>query len=280
MSPVDYLAVGHICADVMPGGLVVGGTVAYAGRVAQVSGCQTAVLSSAAPDYAWEAVLPGVLVHSLPAPHTTTFENRDTPHGRQQTLHARAAVLKAEDVPTHWRNPTIVHLAPVADEVDMGLVRQFPHSLVGMTPQGWLRGWDENGRIFPRVWAEAASLLPLATAVIVSQEDLPDQETLAQYREWANLLVMTQGAAGCLVFWQGESRHIPAPLVTEVETTGAGDIFAAAFFIRLQQTGGNVWESAVFANQIAAQSVTQNGLQAKLAQIEEFFTEGHAGKNQ
>jgi sugar/nucleoside kinase (ribokinase family) len=44
-----------------------------------------------------------------------------------------------------------------------------------------------------------------------------------------------------------------------VDATGAGDIFAAAFFVRLNQTR-DPWEAARFATCLAAQSVTRVGL--------------------
>jgi len=47
--------------------------------------------------------------------------------------------------------------------------------------------------------------------------------------------------------------------VIEVDATGAGDIFAAAFFVRLQR-GADPWTAACFANCVAAQSVIRAGL--------------------
>jgi sugar/nucleoside kinase (ribokinase family) len=44
-----------------------------------------------------------------------------------------------------------------------------------------------------------------------------------------------------------------------VDATGAGDIFAAAFFIRLFKTR-DPWEAARFATLIASRSVTRIGL--------------------
>ncbi len=44
-----------------------------------------------------------------------------------------------------------------------------------------------------------------------------------------------------------------------MDATGAGDIFAAAFFERLYQTK-DAWEAARFATNLAAYSVTRNGL--------------------
>jgi sugar/nucleoside kinase (ribokinase family) len=147
------------------------------------------------------------------------------------------------------------------------MIHLFSNSLVVLTPQGGLRHWDENGRVTPQPWPAAAHILPLAAAVIISEEDLLDDNMLAQYRAWSHLLIMTQGASGCTIFIGDDARYVPAPAVPEVEPTGAGDIFATAFLIRLEQTNGNPWEAARFANQIAAQSVTQVGLAAKLDAI-------------
>jgi sugar/nucleoside kinase (ribokinase family) len=54
-------------------------------------------------------------------------------------------------------------------------------------------------------------------------------------------------------------RHFSAPQVEECNDTGAGDIFATAFFYRHFQTK-NPWEAARFATQLAAISVTRTGL--------------------
>ena len=112
--------------------------------------------------------------------------------------------------------------------------------------------------------------MPQAAAVIISEEDLLHDTMLAQYRQWSNLLVLTRGRLGCTVFLGDEARDVPAPRVAEVEFTGAGDIFAAAYFVRLWQTGGNPWESARFANEIAAQSVTQPDLESKMERVNKW----------
>ena len=73
------------------------------------------------------------------------------------------------------------------------------------------------------------------------------------------ILVITEGASGSRVFWNGDIRRFQPPLVSEIDPTGAGDIFAAAFFIRLNYTH-NPWEAARFATHLAATSVTRPGL--------------------
>ncbi|RMG99792.1 MAG: ribokinase [Chloroflexi bacterium] len=271
MEKIDYLVAGHISADVIPGGTKIGGAVAYAGRTAQALGCRTAALTSAAPGYNWEAALPGILVHAVPAAETTTFENVYTPSGRVQTVHGWAERLTTAHLPESWKRASIVHLAPIANEVDPDLIYSFSNSVVGLTPQGWLRRWDENGRVYATNWERAAEILPLAAAVILSEEDLPDRATLEAYRQWSRLLVLTQGKEGCTLFMDDEVQHIPAPVVREVEPTGAGDIFAAAFLTRLYQTAGNPWEAARFANEIASLSVTKPDLPSKITLIQEHM---------
>lgn len=270
MEQVDYLVIGHISQDITPDGKQLGGTVSYAGRTAQALGCRTAVLTSAAADLSLNHAFPDILTHSLVADKTSTFTNQYSPQGRRQTLHSRAGRLTIADIPTDWHRASIVHLAPIANEVDPKMMQVFSNSLVGLTPQGWLRRWTADGRIYAQEWPQAQDILPLAAAVILSEEDLLNPVMLANYRQWSRLLVLTQGRLGCTVYCGGESRQIAAPSVKEVEPTGAGDIFAAAFLIRLFQTDGNPWEAARFANEIAAQSVTQITLEDKIRQVNEY----------
>jgi len=270
-SPIDYLVVGHVCNDITPVGVVAGGTAVYASQTAQVMGCRTAVVTSAAPEYAMEAALGSITVHHIPSEQTTTFENSYTSTGRRQRIHAVSGILQAKDIPVNWQRASIVHLGPVANEIDPSLINLFSNSLVGVTPQGWFRHWNSSGQVFLDAWPAAADVLPLAGAVIISPEDLPNPELLHHIRDLSPLVVLTQDADGCTVFCRDEVRHIPAPVVEEVNPTGAGDIFAALFLIRLHQTKGNPWEAAAFASRVAAQTVTKEKLGDKLLTIKESY---------
>ncbi len=264
---IDYLVIGHVSQDMVPEGYKIGGTAAYAGRTAQILGCRTAVVTSAAPDYNLDLALPGMHIHQVPAAQSTIFNNEYTEHGRIQTIHSVATQLTAAHIPAAWQRAAIVHLGPVANEIDPNVIHLFSNSLVGLTPQGWMRRWDAEGHVFAQDWEAAAAMLPLAAAIVLSEEDLLHDDMLQQYRQWSRLLVLTSGRSGCTVFLGDDVREIPAPAVSEVEFTGAGDIFAAAYFIRLGQTGGNPWEAARFANEIAAQSVTQPDLESKMEHL-------------
>ncbi len=272
--PVDFLAVGHICRDLLPdGGWVAGGAAAYGGLTAWALGCRTGVVTSAAAADAWPATFPELAIAQVIAPATTTFENVYSPGGRVQTLHAVAGPIRAEHVPPSWARARMVLLGPIAGEVDPALIHLFSDSLVGVAPQGWLRGWDERGRVSPIAWESAAAVLPLAAVTFLSEEDLTGTADLAAYRRLAGILVLTQGARGCTVFCRDEARTFPSPAVDVVDPTGAGDIFAAAYLARFHQTDGNLWAAAEFANHIAAHAIVAQGLWPKMQIIRQLVDE-------
>ena len=260
MEQLDYLCIGHITRDLTPAGPSVGGTVTYSTRTAQALGMRVAAVTSAGPDTDLGAALPGIPVAVRPAAATTTFENFYTPAGRRQVLHGVAAPLDLAAIPPEWRAPRILHLGPVANEVDPGLIASCQSEVVGLTPQGWHRGRDAAGQVHCTDWPAAAEALPRATAVVVSREDIEDDATWGIYRECARMLVITDGAAGCEVYYEGRRRRIAAPAVDEVDPTGVGDVFAAAFFVGLLENGGDPWGAASLATQIAAPTVARTGM--------------------
>jgi sugar/nucleoside kinase (ribokinase family) len=262
-SAMHYLAIGHIAKDITAQGWVFGGTVTYSARAAQALGCQVAVVTSSESDLDLSSVLPEIEIVRRKADRTTTFENIYTPIGRQQTLHAvadRLDVALADELRSSFLEPDIVHLAPIAQEVDENWIDRFPGALVGVTPQGWLRQWDQAGRVQPIGWASAPKILQRAIATVISIEDVGGDESIAQH--WASItpiLVVTRGERGCTVFVAGRPNDLPAPKVAVVDPTGAGDIFATAFFVWLRQTNDPI-AAGRFANCIAAQSITRIGL--------------------
>jgi sugar/nucleoside kinase (ribokinase family) len=260
MQQLDYLCVGHITRDLTPTGPLVGGTVTYSSRTAQALGKRAAVVTSAEPDYDLTTALPGIPVAARPATATSTFENIYTSAGRRQVLHSVAAPLDVEAIPREWRAPRILHLGPLTNEVDPAILRSVTSQVVGLTPQGWHRCWDEAGHVHYSDWAAASEILPLATAVVVSWEDISDDATWQIYRSRCRILVITNGAAGSEVHFEGRCRHFRPPKVDEVDPTGVGDIFAAAFFVRLLESGGDPWGAAHFATHVAAPTVARRGL--------------------
>jgi hypothetical protein len=256
VEPVDYLAIGHVSQDITADGLKLGGTVSFSGLTALAFGLRVGIVTSA-PDKMDLSDLSEIDLSILPSAEGTTFENIQTPLGRVQVLHAKARDIHAEDIPPAWRNPEIVHLAPLCRELEPAVINEFPSAFIGVTPQGWLRTWDESGHVTLGRWLDADPILVKASAVILSLEDVHhDEIRIEEMIPKTRVLVVTEGASGARVYWNGDVRHVNAPGVDMVETTGAGDIFAAAFFIRMHQTR-DPWEAARCAVRIASTSVTR-----------------------
>jgi sugar/nucleoside kinase (ribokinase family) len=149
----------------------------------------------------------------------------------------------------------------MAQELEAVLPDSFSPTLLGLTPQGWMRAWDESGQVRRMDWESAEQALGQAGAVVVSIEDVGgDEEQIEFMAAHTRVLAVTEGAAGARLYWHSDQRRFRAPEVYETDSTGAGDIFAAAFFIRLLTTQ-DPWEAARFASQLSARSVTRKGLE-------------------
>jgi sugar/nucleoside kinase (ribokinase family) len=274
LAPVDYLVIGHVAHDLTPDGPRVGGTVAFSALTAQALGMRVGIVTAAGPETSLD-VLNNILLSSHPSPQSTTYENIYTEHGRVQYLRARAQRIDLNQVPELWRNSSIIHLGPIADEMDSVLPDAFSPTLLGLTPQGWMRQWDAENRVSMRRWENAEPALAKAHAVIISREDVNGDDELIEYMaHQTRILVVTEGVAGCVLYWNGDRRRFNAPKVYEVDATGAGDVFAAAFFVRLLHTR-DPWEAARFATLLGSHSVTRVGLEGipTTREIEESLME-------
>jgi sugar/nucleoside kinase (ribokinase family) len=259
LEPVDYLVIGHVAHDLTPDGPRLGGTVAYSALTARALGLRVGIVTASGPETSLEA-LNGIRIINVESPKSTTFENIYTEHGRLQYLRAQATRINFTNVPEAWQRASIIHLGPIANEMDVILPEGFSPALLGLTPQGWMRQWDSECRVSRTEWIDADSALVRAGAVVISREDVDgDDELIEHMAHQTPILAVTEDAAGAVLYWNGDRRRFRAPEVKEVDATGAGDVFAAAFFIRLFTTR-DPWESTRFATLLASRSVTRAGL--------------------
>jgi sugar/nucleoside kinase (ribokinase family) len=256
----DYLVIGHVTKDLYDGGYKLGGTATYSALTARQLGCTVGIVTSHGPDIVLDHLPSDICIVTFPSESSTTFENLYHDGQRRQFLWSQAQVLTSSHVPDQWSNSPIVHLGPIAQEVDPALAQCFPNALLGLTPQGWMREWDEQNIVHHKVWHPPEQLLERADVVILSQEDVDgDMARVSDCANRACLLVLTAGWKGSSVYYDGERRSFPAPSVNEVDPTGAGDIFAAVYLIALHRSQ-DPWLSAQFANCVAAHSVERSGL--------------------
>ncbi len=140
----------------------------------------------------------------------------------------------------------------------MELALTLSAPVLAVTPQGWMRRVGPDGRVSLAPFPSAHEVLSRAVAVL-SLDDLGDDWGLArEYGKVARTLVVTIGARGAVLFERGAEIHIPPVTAREVDPTGAGDVFAAAFFCKLAE-GMSAQEAGLFASCAAALSVAGRG---------------------
>ena len=266
---IDYLIVGHLTVDLLPVDAnghqkqTLGGTAAYAALTAHAMGLRVGVVSGWGNEIDLD-VLKNIQLCLLENDKSTTFENIYTIDGRKQIVHSVAPSISFDDIPSERRNVPIVHFAPLVNEVDQSLIEEFSGNKKFLTPQGWMREWDENGVVRPYFWKND-SILNLIDIAIISIEDV--QNNIAYIKSLSKqvaLLIVTHGKNGAVVYNKEKEKHFLTSEFEELDPTGAGDIFSASFFACVSK-GIVLEESITIAQQVAGRSVTKSGMQSILS---------------
>ena len=93
------------------------------------------------------------------------------------------------------------------------------------------------------------------------------------------IIVLKRGPSGCSIFQHGNRLDVPGFVVEEIDPTGAGDCFSAAFIAGLE-AGWSLEQVGGFANAAGALAVTQLGPMEgapTLDQVEKFLTTERKG---
>lgn len=269
-SDVDILLIGHVTRDLITedqtGPYRLGGTVSFAAMTALRLGRQPTILTRAAADLDLSELPEEVALHILPSPTTTTFANIYTPSGRVQYCYTPALPIAAADVPSRLYTPKAVMLGPLVGEIGSDVASLFKDPvLTAAVPQGWMRQWDADGKVTSQPWPNAAEILPHLDVLVLSLEDIDsDVSRLNPFLETVPLVALTEYREGSTIYRReldGEitTIKIPPRPAKEVDPTGAGDTFATAFLIRLQETGDPI-QAARFANITASFGVESEGV--------------------
>jgi sugar/nucleoside kinase (ribokinase family) len=250
----DYTAVGHVTCDVLAdGSRRPGGTAFYSALQAARLGCRTLILTQGVPDEIeglLTAYRPEIELQIQPAAATTTLLTRGAGAERAQRMLAWAGSM-ADEVAV---DTAILHLAPVA--------RESPQSwhgtcdFVGLTPQGLAREWsDPNSEVkVTPTDPTSVSIACHCQAVVVSEHERSScQELLCKAVATGAIAAITAGAApATILLADGTTLELDVPAVADVvDDLGAGDVFAAAFFIALAE-GAGAERAVAFANAAAA----------------------------
>lgn len=224
----DALVVGHVCIDLFDDGReAVGGAALYGGLVYARAGLDTVVLTAGDPAELTDrlgflADELDVLVH--PGDACTSFGISASGAGRVLRV-----LERAPDVPVLEAQARIVHLAPVTGEVAPEWTEQ--DALVGLTPQGLLRRWGDDGvvQLVPAPGLDAYR----ADVIVLDEQEAGCARSLAERWRKGALVAVTRGDGPASIRRGDERLEMPAETVNVVDDTGAGDVFAAALLVAL-----------------------------------------------
>jgi sugar/nucleoside kinase (ribokinase family) len=256
----DYTTIGHVTVDVMAdGSRRAGGTAFYSALQAARLGQRALIITRGrAEELAplLEPYLAELELELIAADRTTTLYTSGSGARRAQRVLAWAPAITA-GVSVDTR---VLHLAPVAREMPGGFTGRA--GFVGLTPQGLARTWDgEGGEIS---LAPPAGRCPDCEAIVVSEHELASCERLISEASGAGAIVAitAAGAPTRIRLPGGEVLEVQVPPVEDPrDDLGAGDVFAAAFFVALRE-GQPPAEAASFANAAAAVRMRGVGAQA------------------
>lgn len=119
-------------------------------------------------------------------------------------------------------------------------------------------GIDDLRKIAAPVINRACLILPSSNEAKAIMNVGSDEEACEILQKKGKLVVQKLGSAGCKIHLGAEVIHVPSFAVEEVDPTGAGDTFCAAFITGLIE-GKSLYEAGLFANAAAALSITKKG---------------------
>jgi hypothetical protein len=266
----DYLIIGHICADLLEDGTaVLGGTAIYSALTAANLGLRVGVITRGKYGQTIDGIaIPGldeyadrfqIIVQEADAP--TVFVNRYTGGRRTQHVRSWAGEIDLKGLPPHWLTARIIHLGPIAQEIDLRSTGILQPEFLGATPQGWMRDWRTTARGLVKhlPLRLPPDLMSRLDAVIVSDEEIAQAREVVEWVGARRLGVVTLGDQGARIIYGGERTDLPGFPIKTADLTGAGDVFATAFFVKASDRNASAIEAGRFANATAALSLTAIG---------------------
>jgi hypothetical protein len=250
------LVVGDVTLDVAGDGLVPGGSAYYAAHALAGLGADVRVLTRAGPElpegvFRARSTLRGehapgsIEALTVPARATVVFGNVVVRRKlRRQRVVGTAAPLDASALPDAWRTADLLLLAPVLGELAPApFVCAIRASTVGLCVQGLVRD-VHGGLVVPRSLAPtSASLAGIDVAFLGDDEAVGQPDLADALAAVVPIVAWTHGARGSEVRARGRTLRAGVHPARELDPTGAGDVYAAAFLLALAR-GGSLEDAA------------------------------------
>jgi sugar/nucleoside kinase (ribokinase family) len=249
--------------------LKLGGVTTYAGITYRRHGIPVFIISNIAEqDLEVMAKLRAedILVFSTKSDLSTYFVNYNRGDIRYQELLQQAGSIKIGQIQSIIDRVDGLHLGPLHPlDIEMGVLRSLHDSnlKIFLDVQGYTR-MVKNKKVYRSVSVQMTAGLTLARIVKANEAEYHAilafyQMTLAELMHCFKIeeFVVTLGDKGGFVQKQnGETFHYDAALVkTPVDSTGAGDVFLAAYVVSRFVDKIDIPDACMYAAKIAARQV-------------------------
>ena len=249
-----------------------GGSSFFSAKILSNFDSEVTIVSSYGPDFS-KKYLPGVsFIPEIPnVEKTILFRNHYRKNGvRSQEVEnfPNASLPRGEDIPLKVLNESdLLIIAPIINNIPLKdlefILNNSPKSLKVLIPQGFFRQVDDNN-IVPAVCGLPTGIISMFDIVVVSEKDFLDIDRLAE--KWSKnktMTIVTRAGNPATVYYQGKKEEYPAfRSVTNVDETGAGDIFAASFSYAFLKSK-SIRDSIYFAHASALLSLSLLSYQLK-----------------
>jgi 1D-myo-inositol 3-kinase len=255
----DYTTVGHVTADVMAdGSRRPGGSAFYSALQAARLGQRALILTRGVPAEIEQLMEPyrGELeLEVLPAAQTTTLGSSGSgASGNQRVLAWAGAMADGLQIDT-----SILHLAPVARETPARWRGRA--DFVGLTPQGLVRKWSAETGEISFVSPDPRRIPAGCDALVMSEhEQTSCTGLISKATREGSVVAVTAGPSATTILQRGEKAlmvEVP-PVANPTDDVGAGDVFAAAFYVALSE-GRAPAAAAAFATAAAGVRIAGAG---------------------
>ncbi|KPV62462.1 MAG: putative sugar kinase [Candidatus Bathyarchaeota archaeon BA1] len=194
---------------------------------------------------------------------TTVFENSYDEWGkRTQRLLSHMEPIGSEDIPAAYFNAKCFHFGPVFHEISYDTIKlaRAKRILTSLDPQGYCRERGPNHVVELRRWVEAKEVLPYVDILKCDEteaEKLTGTGDLGKaakliYGLGPSIVLITQGVKGSILCYEDALERVPViPAEKLVDSTGAGDAYAAGFIVEYLRTK-DPKRSALYASCVAS----------------------------